>query len=330
MKAIVQDRYGPAEVLELRDIATPELGDTDVLVRVRAAGVDPGVWHVMAGLPYLLRVVGFGFRGPKVPVRGLDLAGTVAATGKAVTRFAVGDEVFGIGVGSFAELARAPESKLAPKPTNLSFEEAAAIPVSALTALQALRDKGQLKPGQSVLINGAAGGVGTYAVQLAKHFGGRVTGVCSTAKVDLICSLGADAVVDYTREDFTTLAARYDLILDCVGNHSLLKLRRALTPRGTLVLVGSDGGSYGGGGRWLGGIDRLLRALLLSPFIGQKLKGFIASERFEDLVALTSIIEAGALRPVIDRTFALHEAADAVRHIAGGHARGKVILRVAQ
>jgi len=329
MKAIVQDRYGPPEVLALRDIATPELGDNDVLVRVRAAGVDPGVWHVMAGLPYLLRVVGFGFRGPKVAVRGLDLAGTVAAIGKGVTRFTVGDEVFGIGVGSFAEFASAPESKLAPKPKNLDFAEAAAVPVSALTALQALRVKGQLKPGQTVLINGAAGGVGTYAVQLAKHFGAHVTGVCSTAKADLVRGLGADAVVDYTREDFTTLAARYDLILDCVGNHGLLKLRRALSPRGTLVIVGSDGGSYGGKGRWLGGIDRLLRALLLSPFVKQKLKGFIASERYEDLVALTPIIEAGALRPVIDRAFALHEAADAVRHVASGRTRGKVIVQVA-
>ncbi len=331
MRAIVQDRYGSEEVLALRDIAPPAIGDTDVLVNVRAAGVDPGVWHVMAGLPYLIRVVGFGFRGPKVAVRGLDLAGTVAAIGKGVTRFAVGDEVFGIGVGSFAELACAPEAKLAPKPSNLTFEEAAAVPVSALTALQGLRDKGQVRPGQKVLIIGAAGGVGSFAVQLAKHFGAHVTGVCSISKLELVRSLGADAVIDYTKEDFTRPAAsaegaatpRYDVILDCAGNRGLLRLRRALSPRGTLVIVGGEGG-----GKWFGGVDRLLRAAVLSPFVGQALKGFIASEGFADLIVLKDIIEAGALRPVIDRTFALADAPDAVRHIGRGHARGKVVVVV--
>lgn len=323
MRAIVQDRYGPEEVLALRDIAPPAIGDTDVLVNVRAAGVDPGVWHVMAGQPYLIRVIGFGFRGPKVAVRGLDLAGTVAAVGKGVTRFAVGDEVFGIGAGSFAELASAPEAKLAPKPKNLTFEEAAAIPVSGLTALQGLRDKGQVRPGDKVLIIGAAGGVGSFAVQLAKHFGAHVTGVCSTSKLELVKGLGADAVIDYAKEDFTTAdGPRYDVILDCAGNRGLFRLRRALTRGGTLVIVGGEGG------KWLGGVDRLLRAALLSPFVGQKLKGLIASERFEDLLVLKDIIEAGALRPVIDRTFALAEAPDAVRHIGRGHARGKVVVVV--
>ena len=247
------------------------IGDDEVLVRVHAAGVDQGVWHVMAGLPYPIRLAGYGIRAPKNPVPGADLAGVVEAVGKDVTRFQPGDEVFGIGKGSFAEYARAREDKLAPKPANLSFEQAAAVAISGLTALQGLRDHGNVRPGQKVLIIGASGGVGTYAVQMAKAFGAEVTGVCSTAKVDLVRSIGADHVIDYTREDFAEGKQRYDVILDIGGNSSLSRLRRALTPKGTLVIVGGETG-----GRWLGGFDRQLRARLLSPFVGQTLTTFIS------------------------------------------------------
>jgi len=323
MKAIVQDAYGSTDVLELRDIDTPAIADDEVLVRVHAAGVDRGVWHVMTGLPYPIRLAGYGLRAPKNPVPGSDLAGVVESVGKDVTRFQPGDEVFGIGKGSFAEFARAPENKLAPKPANLTFEQAATVAISGLTALQGLRDRGRVGPGQKVLIIGASGGVGTYAVQLAKTFGAEVTGVCSTAKVDLVRSLGADHVVDYTQDDFADGSSRYDVILDIGGNTSLARLRRALTPRGTLVITGGETD-----GRWLGGTDRQVRALMLSPFVGQTLGTFISSENHEDLLVLRELIEAGKVTPAIDRSFALGEAPEAVRYVSEGHARGKVVVVV--
>jgi NADPH:quinone reductase-like Zn-dependent oxidoreductase len=323
MKAIVRDTYGSADVLELRDIDRPSVGDDDVLVRVRAAGVDQGVWHVMAGLPFPIRLAGYGLRAPKNPVLGADVAGLVDAVGKGVTRFQPGDEVFGIAKGSYAEYARASEHRLAPKPANLTFEQAAVVAISGLTALQGLRDHAKVRPDQKVLIVGASGGVGTYAVQLAKMFGAHVTGVCSTTKVDLVRSLGADHVVDYTREDFAAGDQRYEVILDVGGNASLSRLRGALTPKGTLVIAGGETD-----GRWLGGTDRQLRALVLSPFVGQKLGSFISRENREDMVVLKEFIEAGKVTPVIDRVYPLGEVADAIRHMRQGRARGKVVITI--
>jgi NADPH:quinone reductase-like Zn-dependent oxidoreductase len=323
MKAIVQDTYGSTDVLELRDIDRPEIADDEVLVRVHAAGVARGVWHVMTGLPYPIRIAGYGLRAPKTPVPGTDVAGVVEAVGQDVTRFQPGDEVFGIGKGAFAEYARAPENKLAPKPANLTFEQAAVVPVSGLTALQGLRDHARVEPGQKVLIIGASGGVGTFAVQLAKAFGAEVTAVCSTTKVDMVRSLGADHVIDYTRDDFAEGEQRYDVILDIGGNPSLSRLRRALAPKGTLVIVGGETG-----GRWLGGTDRQLRALLLSRFVDQKLMTFIAKENHEDLIVLKELIESGKITPVIDRTYPLTEAPQAIRYLEQGHARGKVVITV--
>ena len=279
MKAIVRDTYGSPDVLELRDIDKPEIGDEEVHLRVHAAGLDRGVWHVMAGLPYPIRLAGYGLRAPKNPVIGSDVAGIVETVGKNVSRFQPGDEVFGIGKGSFAEYVCAREDKLAPKPANLTFEQAAVLAVSGLPALQALRDHGRVGPGQKVLVIGASGGVGTYAVQLAKAFGAHVTGVCSTTKVDMVRSIGADQVIDYTREDFAEGDQRYDLILDIGGNSTLSRLRRALTPRGTLVITGGETD-----GRWLGGTDRQIRALMLSPFVSQKLATFVSSENHEDMI----------------------------------------------
>jgi NADPH:quinone reductase-like Zn-dependent oxidoreductase len=324
MKAVVQDTYGSPDVLELRDIDKPVVGDDDVLVRVHAAGVDPGVWHLMTGLPYLVRILGYGLRKPKVGIRGRDVAGRVEAVGKNVTRFHPGEEVFGTCEGSFAEYVCAQADRLAPKPANLTFEQAAAVPISGLTALQGVREKGQVQPGQKVLIIGAAGGVGSFAVQLAKAFGAGVTGVCSTTKVDLVRSIGADHVIDYTREDFADGARRYDLILDTAGNRSLAHLRRALAPRGTLVIVGGEGG-----GRWLGGFDRqILRAPILSLFVSQTLRPLTSKERSEDLVVLKELIEAGKVTPIIDRTYPLSEVPEAIRYLEEGHARGKVAITV--
>jgi NADPH:quinone reductase-like Zn-dependent oxidoreductase len=324
MYAVVQDTYGSPDVLELREIDKPVVGDDEVLVQVRAAGVDPGVWHLMTGLPYLVRVMGYGLRTPKVGIRGQDVAGRVEAVGTNVTRFRPGEEVFGIGDGSFAEYVCARPDKLAPKPANLTFEQAAAVPISGLTALQALRDKGGVQPGQTVLIIGAAGGVGSFAVQLAKMFGAKVTGVCSTTKLELVRSIGAEEVIDYTREDFTEGARHWELIVDTAGRRSLAQLRRALTRRGTLVIVGGEGG-----GRWLGGFDRLiLRAPILSAFVRQRLRPLISKERSADLLVLKELIEAGKLTPVIDRTYPLREAPEAIRYLAEGHARGKVVIRV--
>jgi len=325
MKAIVQDEYGAADVLKLRDIEKPDIEDNEVLVHVHAAGVDQGVWHLMTGLPYFLRAIlpDLGLRAPKSPVPGSDMAGVVVAVGKDVTRFQAGDEVFGIGKGSYAEYARAPEDKLAPKPANLSFEQSAVVPISGLSALQALRDKGQVRPGHKVLIIGASGGVGTFAVQIAKSFGAEVTGVCSTTKVDLVRSLGADHVIDYTREDFADGEQRYDVILDTGGHSSLSHLRRALTPKGTLVIVGAETDQ-----RWFGGFDRSIRASLLSVFVGQKLVAFVNSENAEDLIAIKELIEVGKVTPVTDRTFSLSEVPKAMAYLKEGHARGKVAITV--
>ncbi len=319
MKAIVQEKYGSADVLEFRDVDRPVAGDGEVLVRVRAAGVDPGVWHLTRGLPYPVRLVS-GLRTPKAKVPGLDVAGQVEAVGPRVTSLKIGDEVFGTCDGAFAEYAVGREDRFAAKPSNLAFEEAAAVPVSACTALQSLRDSGKVAKGQRVLVIGAGGGIGVYAVQLAKVFGAEVTGVCSTGKVELVRSLGADHVVDYTREDFE---GGFDLVLDTAGNRSLSRLRRALTPKGTLVIVGGEGG-----GKLLQGTDRQLRAMALSPFVGQRLCTLVSSQPVKDLVLLAGLIEAGEVRPVIDRTFPLSAAADAVRYLELGHTTGKSVLTV--
>jgi NADPH:quinone reductase-like Zn-dependent oxidoreductase len=309
--------------LELRDIDIPQYADEEVLVHVHAAGVGRDVWHVMTGLPYPIRLAGYGFRAPKNPVIGSDMAGIVEALGKDVTRFQPGDEVFGIGKGSYAEYVCAREDKLAPKPTNLTFEQAAVLAIMGSTALQALRDHGRVEPGQEVLIIGASGGVGTYAVQIAKAFGAHVTGVCSTQKVEMVRSIGADHVIDYTQEDFAEGDQRYDLILDIGGNSSLSRLRRALASRGTLVIVGGEGG-----GRWLGGTDRQLRAMMLSPFVDQKLGTFVNKENHEDMLVLKELIEAGKVTPIIDRIYPLSEVPEAIRYLEEGHARGKVVISV--
>jgi NADPH:quinone reductase-like Zn-dependent oxidoreductase len=323
MKAIVRDSYGSAGVLELRDIDKPGIGDDEVLVRVRAAGVDQGVWHVMTRLPYPIRLAGYGLRGPKTPVLGADVAGVVEAVGNDVTRFQPGEEVFGIAKGSYAQYARARADRLAPKPANLSLEQAAVVAISGLTALQAVRDHGRVESGQKVLVIGASGGVGTYAVQLAKAFGAEVTGVCSTTKVDIVRSIGADHVIDYTRDDFAAGEQRYDVILDIGGNSSLSRLRRALTRKGTLVIAGGETD-----GRWLGGSDRQVRALLLSPFVGQKLGTFVSRENHEDMIVLKELIEAGKLTPVIDRTYPLSDVPEAIRYMREGRARGKLVITV--
>ncbi len=319
MKAIVQHTYGPPEVLELGDIDRPAVGDDHVLIRVHAAGVDPSVWHIMTGLPHIARLMGIGLLRPKTRVRGSDVAGRVEAVGKNVTRFRPGDEVFGTCQGSFAEYACARQVNLAPKPANLTFEQAAAVPVSASTALQGLRDVGSLKPGQKVLITGAAGGVGSFAVQIAKALGADVTGVCSTAKTDLVRSIGADHVIDYTQDDCLDGRRKYDLILDTAGSRPFLRLGRALTPQGTLVIVGGEGG-------WMGPLGRLLRGVLLSPFVRQKPRFFLARIRQEDLQFLKELLEAGKIRPVIDRTYPLRETPEAIRYSMQLHARGKIVI----
>ncbi|RKR19833.1 NAD(P)-dependent alcohol dehydrogenase [Arthrobacter oryzae] len=323
MKAITQDTYGSVDVLELRDVDAPVPGDDDVLIRVKAAGVDQGVWHLMTGLPYLTRAIGFGLTKPKTRIRGRALAGLVEAVGRNVVGFRPGDEVYGTCEGSFAEYACAKEGKLALKPKNLSFEQAAAVPISATTALQALRDVGRVQAGQEVLVIGAGGGVGTYAVQLAKAFGAQVTGVCSTAKTGLVRSIGADHVIDYTHDDFADGAGQYDLIVDIAGNRPLSVLRRALGPKGTLAVVGGEGG-----GRLTGGFERSIGAGLLSLFVGQRLKGVMAVERAEDLRFLTGLIEAGAVSPVIGKCYPLADAPAAIQDLRDGHVRGKAVLTV--
>jgi NADPH:quinone reductase-like Zn-dependent oxidoreductase len=325
MTAIVQDEYGgaPEDVLRLGTVARPTIGPDEVLVRVRAASVDRGTWHIMAGLPYPIRLAGFGLRRPKPLNPGRSVAGTVEAVGANVTGFRPGDEVYGTGEGTFAEYARARAGRLTGKPANLTYEQAAAVPVSGLTALQAVRDQARIQSGQQVLIIGASGGVGTFAVQLAKAYGARVTAVCGTAKLDLVRALGADEVIDYTRDEVADGARRYDVILDIGGNRRLSYLRRALTPRGRLVIVGGETD-----GRLLGGTDRQLRAQLLSPLISQKLGTFVASENAKDFAALRDLIEAGKVTPAVDRVYPLDQTATAVRHLLDGHARGKIVITV--
>jgi NADPH:quinone reductase-like Zn-dependent oxidoreductase len=323
MKAIVQDVYGSSDVLQLRDISQPVPDSGEVLIRVRATGVDQGVWHLMTGQPYLIRLFGFGLTKPKVPVRGREVAGVVESIGSGVTRFQPGDEVFGVCDGSFAEYVCAKEDKVATKPSNLTFEEAAAAPISAVTALQAVRDAGQVTTGQKVLVIGAGGGVGTFAVQLAKAFGAEVTGVCSTGKVELVRSLGADHVIDYTREDFARAGLLYDVILDTAGNRPLSVLRKALTPRGTLVIVGGEAG-----GKLTGGFERSMGAPLVSLFSGQKFKGLVSTENYRDLEALTTLIEAGSVKPAIGKVYALADAPAAVEYMHEGRACGKVVVKV--
>ena len=321
MRAVVQDRYGSSEVLRLARVARPVLGDDQVLLHVNAAGLDRGTEHLMTGKPYVARLF-VGLRKPKNPIPGRDAAGTVAAVGSSVSRFAIGDEVYGVAPGSFAEYAVAPEDKLARKPENLSFAQAAAIPVSAGTALQALVDAGRVQAGQSVLVVGASGGVGTYAVQLAKAFGAEVTGVSSTAKVDLVKSLGADHVIDYTREDFADGTRRYDLVLDIGGSTPVRRLRRALRPRGTLVFVGGENSGN------LTGLGRQLRGALVSPFLRQRLVLLMAKERAADLERLSGLIEDGKLVPSVDRSYPLEQAPDAMRLLEEGRVRGKVVITV--
>ena len=323
MRAVVQHDYGSADVLRVEEIDRPTIRDDEVLIRVHAAGLDRGTWHFMAGMPYLFRLMGPGLRKPKNPVLGLDVAGTVVAVGADVTRFGVGDEVFGISRGSFAEYAAAREDKLARKPANLTFDQAAVVPISGLTALQSLLDVGRVEAGKHVLIVGASGGVGTYAVQIAKASGAEVTGVCSTAKVDLVRSIGADHVIDYTRDDFAAGPRRYDLILDIGGNSPLSRLRRALAPTGTLVLVGGEDGD-----RWTGGMGRQLRAVALSPFVRQRLTMKTPREHYADLERVARLIETGDLTPTIDKTYPLDQAPDAMRHLQAGQARGKIAITV--
>lgn len=326
MQAIVQDEYGsaPEDVLRLAEVDRPTIGDGEVLVRVRAASVDRGTWHAMAGLPYPIRLAGFGFRRPKPLNPGRSVAGTVVDVGRDVTGLAPGDEVYGTGDSAFADYAVTRPGRLAPAPAGLTVEQAAAVPVSGLTALQGVRHKARVQAGERVLVIGASGGVGSFAVQIAKADGAEVTGVCSTAKVDLVRGLGADHVVDYTSADPTDLAAgapRYDVILDIAGNRRLAHLRRALTPSGRLVLVGGETG-----GRWLGGLDRGLRAIVLSPFVGQKLGMFIASEDTAGLTVLRELLDSGQVTPAVDRTYPLADTPAAVRHLIDGHARGKVVV----
>ncbi|HEX7616393.1 MAG TPA: NAD(P)-dependent alcohol dehydrogenase [Thermoanaerobaculia bacterium] len=322
MKAVVYCDYGSPDVLRLETIAKPSCTDDQILLRVRAASVNPLEWHYMRGTPYVARVMGMGFRKPKVTRLGVDVAGQVEAVGRNVTQFKPGDEVFGSAHGALAEYACAFERRLVMKPDNLTFEQAASVPIAATTALQALRDKGRLQPGQSVLINGASGGVGTFAVQIAKALGAHVTGVCSTRNVQMVRSIGADQVVDYTKEDFTGSGQRYDLIVDNVGNHSLLECRRALTPKGRYVLVG------GKNGRWIAPLDRALGAKVLSWFVSQNMGMIMAHLDKDDLGVLRDLMQAGRVTPVIDRTYTLSQVQEAMRYLEGGHARGKVVISV--
>lgn len=321
MRAVTHDRYGNSEVLRLTQVDKPCVGDDQVLVRVHAAGLDRGTEHLMTGKPYAMRL-GFGLRGPRNPVLGRDVAGTIAEVGTNVTRFAPGDEVYGVAPGSFAEYAVTKPDLLAPKPANLSFAEAAVVPISAGTALQALTRAGPVRHGQSVLVTGASGGVGSYAVQLACTMGADVTGVCSTDKVDFVAGLGAHHVLDYTREDWADGTRAYDLILDIAGNPSIRRLRRALAPHGTVVFVG---GEHGG---TITGMSRQLRGALLTPFSGQRLLLFLARERAADYENLTRLIEAGRLTPRLDRTYPLQQARDAMRRLENGEIRGKLAITV--
>jgi NADPH:quinone reductase-like Zn-dependent oxidoreductase len=324
MKAIAYAEYGSADVLELKEVGKPDVEGDSVLVRVRAASANPYDWHFMRGIPYIARLSATGLRKPKHSLLGSDMAGEVEAVGNAVTRFRPGDEVFGfVGAGGFAEFVSAPEKLLALKPANLSFEQAATVPLAAVTALQGLRDAGKIRSGQKVLIVGASGGVGTFAVQLAKWYGANVTGVCSTRNLELVRSIGADQVIDYTQVDFTRTGQKYDLIFQLAGTASPSACRRALTPKGTLVLSSGDSP-----GRIIGPVGRIFKAVLLSPFVGQTMRPFVAKSSSDDLQFLRGLIEAGSITPVIDRTYLLTESADAIRYLETGHARGKVVISV--
>jgi NADPH:quinone reductase-like Zn-dependent oxidoreductase len=320
MKAIVYRNYGSPDVLRFEEIEKPIAGDNEVLIKVRAASVNPLDWHFMRGLPYLVRLIA-GVSKPKVTGLGVDVAGQVEAVGGRVTQFKPGDEVFGSCRGAFAEYVCTSESKLVLKPDNVAFEQAASVPVAAFTALQGLRDKGHIRPRQKVLINGAAGGVGTFAVQIARSFGAEVTGVCSTRNVDMVRSIGADQVIDYSREDFTKSGQRYDLLFDLVGNHSLSGCRRVLNPTGILIMAG------GSADRWMiGTLARSIQALWLSWFGSQKLVGILAKASKEDLVIMRDLMAAGKVAPVIDRRYRLSEVPEAIRYLEEGHARGKVVI----
>ena len=324
MKAIVQDRYGSPDVLELREVDKPAVADHEVLVRVHAAAVNARDWHLMRGDPYLARLV-LGVRRPKTKIRGTDFAGRVEAVGKDVTRFRPGDEVFGEADGAFAEYVSASDDVLEPKPANLTFEQAAVVPLAGNTALMGLRDLGRVQPGQKVLVNGASGGVGTFAVQIAKSFGAEVTGVCSTRNMDLVRSIGADHVIDYTWEDFTRSGRQYDVVLDLVGNRSLAECRRALTLAGTLVL---SGGGTSEGGSLVGPMGLILRGQALSRFVRHRLLVLTATPSRENLAALRELAESGEITPVIDRTYPLSEVPEAIRYLEVEHARAKVVITV--
>ncbi len=322
MKAVIHERYGGPDVLRVGDVTVPEPAPGQVLVRVRAAAVNPGDGYLVRGVPYVTRMIAQGVRRPRRPVPGADVAGEVEAFGDGVTRFAPGDAVFGFCQGAFAEFALVPEHALAPKPAGITFEQAAAVPTAAFTALQGLRDRGRIHPGQRVLIVGASGGVGTFAVQLAKAFGAHVTGVCSRRNVDLVRSAGADHIVDYTREDFASGSGRFDLVLDMVGDRPLSAAVRALTPRGTYVVVGAPAA------RSLTGMGRFAEALMRTPFTRRRLRPLFSSPSGEDLALLADLLAAGQLLPVIDREYDLHDAAEALRYVEAGHTRGKVVITV--
>jgi NADPH:quinone reductase-like Zn-dependent oxidoreductase len=323
MKAISYDRYGSPDVLKCGETAKPAPGDDEVLIRIRAAALNPYDWHFMRGEPYAVRIAAGGLRKPKDTRLGADVAGEIEAVGRNITQFKPGDGVFGSCKGAFAEYACTSESRLVMKPDNVTFEQAASVPIAAFTALQGLRDKGQIRPGQKALINGAAGGVGTFAVQIAKAFGAEVTGVCSTRNVEMVRSIGADQVVDYTQEDFTKSARRYDVILDCVGNHSFSECRRVLNLRG--IYVGAGGTSD----NWMiGPLTRAITALVLSWFISQKQVMVFAKLSRTDLTVMHDLMKAGKVTPVIDRSYSLREVPAAIRYLEQGHARGKVVITV--
>jgi NADPH:quinone reductase-like Zn-dependent oxidoreductase len=322
MKAIVQDEYGTANNLVLADIDRPTAGTSEALIQIHAASVFIGDWHVVTGLPYAIRPK-FGFRRPKARVRGQEMAGRVEAIGEGVTRFHPGDEVFGTCEGAFAEYVSVPEKLLAPKPANLSFEQAATVPITGTTALQAVRDKGGVKPGQNVLIIGAAGGVGSFAVQIAKGLGAHVTGVCSTTQLDVVRSIGAEDVIDYTKEDFTQMGRHWDLIVETAGARPISELRRALAPQGTLVIVGGEGG-----GRWVGKAGRMVQAPMMSPFVSQKFSSLVVKHNGADLVVLRDLIEAGKVTPVVGKTYQLSEVPEAIRDLEQGRTRGKSVVTV--
>jgi len=320
MKAIVQDIYGPPDVLQLKEVDKPLITDDEALVRVRASSVNPADWHFIRGSPFLLRLAGSGLSRPKNPVPGLDVAGVVEAVGKNATQLRPGEEVFGSCRGAYAEYARVAKKHLLPKPQNLTFEQAAAVPLAATTALQGLRDQANVQAGQTVLIIGASGGVGTFAVQIAKALGAEVTGVCSTRNVEMVRSIGADHVIDYTQADFVAGGQRYDLIFQLAGTHAPSECRRALKPKGTLLLCSGDGR--------LGGIGRILAGMVSSPFVSQRLVTWVATMNNEDLATLAELIEAGKVKPVIDRIYELRETPAAVRYLEEGHTRGKVVITV--